>query len=523
MALTIKTRSAGRFATILSGVALALLLAVLVLDLASLLHAAHAILFYPYNIDYGEGIVWQQMLNMIAGRGYAPIGVFPAIVYHYPPVYHLTVALLSAITGADALLVGRALSLTSTLASSILIGAITYGIIRPSSDRRTTMVAAIFAALLFPAFEPVSDWALAMRVDMLAGLLTLGGLQLALMALRRPALIHAAALCFVLGVYTKQVTVAAPAATILGLLLTRPALGWRCLATSAGLGLTALAALTIHTDGGFLRHIILYNINRNEAERLWLLIEPVRSHAMFLVLAGFGAIASARALPDLPRADERRATLLILLLYLGAKTLMLGMIVKSGGSSNYMIEWFGAVAIFAAIGVTPAINTVLGACGGPRTSLLAIPLVASLCFAASADEAFRFGQWTDFAGSGTVRAHKLHRLVEAIRNSAAPVISDDMTLIIRAGKPVLWEPSIAAELASVGRYNEAGFAKMVRYRCFAGFVTNGDRGDWLFDSRYNPAVADAMDQSYPRRFVYEQLTLHLPPHGASPRRCSVSS
>ena len=31
----------------------------------------------PYQRDYGEGIVWQQMRLMFAGKGYAPIDGFP--------------------------------------------------------------------------------------------------------------------------------------------------------------------------------------------------------------------------------------------------------------------------------------------------------------------------------------------------------------------------------------------------------------------------------------------------------------
>ena len=43
------------------------------------------------------------------------------------------------------------------------------------------------------------------------------------------------------------------------------------------------------------------------------------------------------------------------------------------------------------------------------------------------------------------------------------------------------------------------------------FVTVGERGDRLFDSRYNPAVADAMYKAYPQRRTIADYTLHLPP------------
>ena len=502
-------------------IALTLLLVILSVDLGSLLVAARVIIPFPYNIDYGEGIVWQQMLNMVAGHGYAPIGVFPAIVYHYPPVYHLTVAALAALSGGDPLAVGRLVSLMATLGSCLIVGLIAHRGLLALARPKTAIAGAAFAALLFPACQPVAEWASLMRVDMLATLFSLAGLLLALKALRDPRLIHVAALCFVLGVYTKQVAIAAPAAAVLGLLLSRPALAWRCLATSVALGLTALAALTIVTDGGFLRHIILYNINRNEAHRLWMLLNPLRAHAIFLILAAIGARSALKAIRTFAHADERRATLLILLFFFAFKTLMLAMIVKSGGSTNYMIEWFAPLAIFAGIGAAPAMTMALGTPTNIRRTTLATPTVATALLGAAALQAVPLVHWGISTNAAATRSIELDRLVAAIRRDPSPVIADDMTLLIRAGKPVMWEPSIVAELASVGRYDEPRFVAMIRAHCFGGFVTDGNRGDQVFDSRYNPSVAAAMDAGYPRRFDYARLTLHLPPRGAMLRRCGT--
>ena len=60
---------------------------------------------------------------------------------------------------------------------------------------------------------PVVTWAPFMRVDMLAVALSLFGLVAAFKALERPRLIYLAALLFVAAVYTKQTSIAAPAAT----------------------------------------------------------------------------------------------------------------------------------------------------------------------------------------------------------------------------------------------------------------------------------------------------------------------
>jgi hypothetical protein len=45
------------------------------------------------------------------------------------------------------------------------------------------------------------------------------------------------------------------------------------------------------------------------------------------------------------------------------------------------------------------------------------------------------------------------------------------------------------------------------------FVTVGARGSEPFDSRYNRAVADAMDQAYPVKASLAGYLIHLPPPG----------
>ena len=93
----------------------------LVLRTGIYLVRAGAALRYPYQLDYGEGIVWQQLRLIGQGRGYGPIDGVPAIVFHYPPLYHQVTAWLAALTGGDELQTGRTLSLACTLIAAALI------------------------------------------------------------------------------------------------------------------------------------------------------------------------------------------------------------------------------------------------------------------------------------------------------------------------------------------------------------------------------------------------------------------
>jgi len=84
-----------------------------------------------------------------------------------------------------------------------------------------------------------------------------------------------------------------------------------------------------------------------------------------------------------------------------------------------------------------------------------------------------------------------------------------MTLLIRAGKPVIFEPVIATELASLGRWDQGPLVNMIRSGGFAFMITTEDTpGGSLHRT---PAVDAAMRRAYPRveRFGPE-LWLHLP-------------
>ena len=200
---------------------LAALFGVLLTNALLSAHSGWVLINFPYGFDYGEGIVWQQMRDMLHGHAYGPLGVFPAIVYHYPPVYHLTVGGLSAITGADQLAMGRIVSLGSTYITAALLGWLAV-LAKPDKDRTVNIVVGTLVGLIFLTCGPVERWAPLMRVDMLSGLFSVAGILFAVRAIERPGLILWAALCFLLSVYSKQTSVAAPAAVFCGLLCVRP-------------------------------------------------------------------------------------------------------------------------------------------------------------------------------------------------------------------------------------------------------------------------------------------------------------
>lgn len=500
-------RHSWRLWTLRLGVAIAV--ALLAIDLVRMIGTGWLSVTYPYDLDYGEGIVWQQMINIAAGQGYAPIGVFPAIVYHYPPVYHLVVSVVAGGFGSDGLATGRMVSLLSTLAAIGLVTRLAFAAIPLHHPRTARLLAASIAGGCVVISPTILHWASLMRVDMLASALSLAGLVLTLGSATRPVRLALAALCFVLAIYTKQTSIAAPAAAFVALWLARPRAAWILFAWCAGLGLCILAGLSLMTDGGFLRHTLLYNLNRLDLSRARLLAFVIVPEISTVAVAFLGSVATWRrlrptgftALRTKLVADQGEFAALLLLGFLIIRTAMLPTILKSGASDNYLIEWLFAVAMFVGIGAAPVIEAALGSVRWPPAVLIAlvtigVPTQAYGVLAADSDHP---------------KTKSYADIVARIARSPRPVVSDHMVLLIRGGQPVLWEPAIAAELGHAGLYDDTSFARLVRTERFGFFITTGDRGDRLYDERYNRVVADAIDTAYPRRERYDSLVLHLPP------------
>jgi hypothetical protein len=326
-------------------------------------------------------------------------------------------------------------------------------------------------------------------------------------------MIHMAALAFVLAVYTKQNMIAAPAATFGALLLLRPRTALSGITTALLLGGTALAALTWLTAGGFVRHLFLYNMNRIDPDQLKPLATLFSAHALYLAVAVAGNLSWFRSLFGALRSGTLRAWLaaergregrLLLLAYLGAATLMLPLIAKSGSNANYLIEFICVVSLFVGLAMKDAAGIAFSAStGAPR--LPALLLVAAIAAQALMLPVYRYDRMAPLPP-----AAERGELVALIRAADRPVVSDDMVAVLRAGKAVVWEPAIIAELASKGLVDEQAFIRRVERRDFAFFVTYGGPGIPEFDARYTPRVSEALLRHYPHSRLVAGLTVRKP-------------
>jgi hypothetical protein len=482
------------------------------------LHDAVAAIRYPFEMDYGEGIVWQQALLIPGPRMYGDITHFPFIVFHYPPVYHLVVRGVAAL-GVDFLAAGRGVSVAATIAIGALAGGLSFHATRDAAGLTAALIGATVAGLSVFCYWPVVIWSPLLRVDMLAVALSFLGVWCAVRSPEHPGRMNLAVIAFVLAVYAKQTCIVAPLATFPVMLLVDRRRTLQAAALGLVIAVSALLLLEWMTHGGFLRHILLYNLNRYDPIVALQAIGVEWPQAGFLVLAvvalgvgwrrfrvthGCNLIAFRQDV----RVSRTTQMIAVLTLYFGLSSAMLLTLGKSGSTLNYFIEWMCVwsvlIGTLAATAASRAVAWIGQRSDGasPALALLVPVLLIGQVAIIPVSAAQRFhiadGAWND----------QLGRLAAEIRRAKRPVLSDDMVLLLTAGKPVPWEPAIFAELASTGRWDERLIVDMITMHDFAFVITRGHPGSEIYDSRYNPAVSQAIEAAYPYTEEYADRTVH---------------
>jgi hypothetical protein len=479
-----------------------------------MIHALGAILDFivairdPYELDYGEGIVWQQAALIPGPRMYAAGANLPFIAFHYPPLFYLVVRAVATVM-PDLLSAGRLVSATAAVSIVPLVAALVLVAARPSSGRRPFAIVAISIAtgLLALSLHAIRTWGLFMRVDMIAIALGLAGVAIAAWSDGKLWGTTCGLLLCVASVYCKQTQLPAGLAVFIVMLLRRPRTAIGAATIAAASGLAVLGVLQWLTLGGFLDNIIGYNVNRFAWDNLPDVFWPERTSFPFMLLMPVAAYSILRSVVAPasegargilhPRLEDRAtAARAMLLLHFALASLMLATVFKSGGNCNYLLDWLCVGSVLIGVWLCDLMSTErhFAAVVGLMILGLMFPPVRQM-----PDE------------FSTAELDGQAALVRRIAEAKRPVASENMTLLMRAGKPVIFEPAIVTELASVGRWNEQPLVHMIDSGGFAFMITTDDVHGAT--SRRTPAVDAAMRQAYPRvEQAGPALWLHLPPH-----------
>lgn len=167
------------------------LLALLVLEVAGFLAIGLRSIFYEYDFDMYEGIIFEPARRIASGQPiYGPnVALNEPFLYScYGPVYYLIVGAGANLFGPS-FLPGRSLSLCATIATALVI----YRILR----RRVDAHSAVIAALVFLTLPTSWTFGTLQRVDAFAVFMSSLSFLLAVDGTRRPMLLAAGAIATV--------------------------------------------------------------------------------------------------------------------------------------------------------------------------------------------------------------------------------------------------------------------------------------------------------------------------------------
>jgi hypothetical protein len=504
------TATASLLLRLAAGAGALLIIAALVYFAWYNVRGAIAIVAYPFGIDYGEGIVWQQALLIPGPRMYGPIDHLPFIVFHYPPVYHLVSRAVMAF-GVDPLAAGRTVSVAATAVIAICIAWLVAAGLAGRVGRSAVLVGAVTGALLPLCVRSVEYWFPLMRVDMLAIALAFLGVVFAVRAEHEPGWLAPAMLAFVLSVYTKQTELCAPIAALVVLLTVKPRAAILAGLGGAIFGLAALAWLEWLTRGGFLRHIFTYNVNTWRFD-WW--VSRLREMAIYAILLVAAVASLAVSWLDRlaarrrrgPGAAERSVVVPIVTVWLLLSLVMsVATVGKIGSNGNYFIELTCVCAIAAGMLVGLCWQAVIGSQGShdPVLRLGLVCLAFALVVVMVKHPPYYLKSTLDPRETAIRES-----LVQEIAREDRPVLSQDMVLSLRGGQEVPIELAIFHELAQVGIWDERRLLDLINTKYFGFLITDTEK---VYSPHfYTPELLAAIARAYPRVQTRGPYVVHYP-------------
>jgi hypothetical protein len=461
------------------------------------------------QLDYGESVVlWQASQIFHLQSAFHPMEQYPQVAFNYTPLYHVVLRIVTGALG-DPLLSGRVVSMTAAL---WIVGLFGWTVLKatrgyaPAGIRWFAAACTCALALQLPAMR----WVPLARVDLLG--LALQFSALSVLSIRRFRLPNQLVAFFLLllGVYTKQSLLAIPAASVLLVGLIRPARALRLAAGLAAAGLAVFLAFAWVTNGGTIRHWIVYNVNPFRASRA-ISMELSTSTNLAAVIA-IGLAGFWLTTPGVSRAKWRNWRAMVSARLWGSPLRRTGFgfglvatlgfvlsfgIGKEGSSINYCLDW--QLALCPLTGVFLALF-LRGWERQDRGMVILRPLLILLLGATAlqlaVDSAFACNSAIGMTSG--VRAHGARaqarreqaELARVIATFPGPVVSEDMMALLRAGKSVPFEPVIIKVTAETGVFDEAPLVKRTSDRFFDAFVVSADT------YRFSPRMLEAIHQNY---------------------------
>jgi len=428
-----------------------------------LVYVAHTanLAAYPYDLDQGEGYDLNSGWLLAQGRPiYTDNSRFPYYSSNYPPVYSALLAPILAQAGRT-LAAGRLLSAAAALLTTLLIGVIV---------RRQTGngVAAVTAALLFISSTYVFHTTPLARVNALALLFALAGVACCLG--RGIAWIVGAVVLFLLALFTKQTTIDAVAAGLLALALRDMRVGLLAgvvIGFVGGIGLLVLD--TVH-QGAFWLNVVVGNVNPFDAQQaVDYYVNFLQLHLIVVLLAGWEAARAVRA----------RSVGALELYWLLSLVLAVS-VGKWGAGESYFLAPVAASVVLTGQAIARLHREsvrrawLLAAVGSLLIVQVGLFVHGPLyrlgpLFADRGAQASVLSRWP-----GAPEVGAAAELVELLRKAEGPVLLEDPSYGLAAGKEVVGNATHLRNLYQAGAWAPDNLVNDLRDRRFSWVVLNAE-------------------------------------------------
>jgi hypothetical protein len=451
----------------------------LLIAIAAALYEGWKRLNVPYELDYGEGALMWQVLNVFdRTRAYAPLDAGRLVVWNYPPAYLIAVRGVWRVQG-DLLWSGRCVSFLSGFAIVLLLAGIIYHFLPKRLGDSIRLCAAV-TGLLFLCTAPAANWFPFMRVDWLGLLATYLGVFFFLSTGSRYWKSYLAVVFFLLAIYTKQTFLAAPLACFLAALVMFPRRALRLALFGVALGGVAFWLGMRWTHNGLADHLILYNEHKFSFTRALSGVSWSLQDAS-LLLVPFGGLVmlaiwrvrrtAAGRIWKSWKAKLHRSPFSLALcvetLHWVFAFLFSFAYGKVGTSVNYFLESDAALCVLSGLSLSVLFWQVKRA---PRlTAALAVALMIPILLVGHSMDTIlnSLVESANIRATERDRAEAYRQLIPLVAATLGPVVSDDMVLLTRAGKDTLFEPATLGSLAEVGTWDPSPFERRVASKDFA--------------------------------------------------------
>jgi hypothetical protein len=439
-------------------------------------------IFFPYQLDYGEGIVLWFVRQLAHGQA---IYLLPGASYassNYPPVFLLLGAALDGLFGASYVW-GRFLNFAATLL-------VTAFIVRFVRGETRNVRAALAAGLFFFGSTFVYHWAPLFRVDMPGVAFTLAGVFCVWRWERgsqqptdhkRQSLVSnryfiLSILFFLLALYTKHSLLVAPAAAGLAIFLRDKRAAILFALALAVVGGAMFLAMEIVTRGGWSFGLITANATVwTPRVFLPLLQNFVLTYAALLALAAWSWF----------RRVMRDRRIGILEIYAGAALLSVALAGREGAWENYFFEAIAMGCVFAGLAFARWRREARASWALPALLVLQLALFWNGHDPRIAQQLF-----------DETRAANL-RVAPLIQNAQGTILSEDMGLLVTNGKPVAYYTFPFSTLARAGKWDQHWEIENLRAGNFPLVVLmQGTRADVDHLGNFTRAFVSALDYGY---------------------------